>query len=234
MNNRVLVGYATRAGSTAEVAEQIAATLREAGAAADAFPLAEIADPAGYDAFVLGSAIRAGKLLPEASAFVERHRGTLAGRPVAYFVVCGTLRADTAANRRVVRAYLDPLVALKEPVDVGLFGGAIDTGRLTWPIRLLLRLMRTPEGDWRDWPAVRAWAAALALKLGEATGPSQGFSLMERPADGGTVPSVSRTREGRSDGQAEIPAGRRGGDPGGHGGALLETQDDASTPKAAR
>jgi menaquinone-dependent protoporphyrinogen oxidase len=189
MGTRVLVGYATRAGSTAEVANEIAATLRESGAAVDAFPLAEVGDPGGYDALVLGSAVRAGKVLPELLGFVERHRTALAGRPVAYFVVCATLREDTEENRRIVRAYLDPLVAIRQPVDVGLFAGVLEGRRVNPAIRLLLKLMRAPQGDWRDWPTVRAWSAALALKLRGAT-QYQGFSLIRGSDGGSNVPSA--------------------------------------------
>jgi hypothetical protein len=88
-----------------------------------------------------------------------------------------------------VRAYLDPLVAIRQPVDVGLFAGVLEGRRVNPAIRLLLKLMRAPQGDWRDWPTVRAWSAALALKLRGAT-QYQGFSLIRGSDGGSNVPSA--------------------------------------------
>ena len=55
--SRVLVAYGSRHGSTAEIAEAIAATLREAGLAVDCRKAGEVDSLDGYDAVVLGSAV---------------------------------------------------------------------------------------------------------------------------------------------------------------------------------
>src|SRR5688500_3500374 len=94
MTNHMLVAYASRAGSTAEVAEAIGEVLREAGAEADVRPVQAVEGLAGYDALVLGSAIWVGKPLPEALRFAAAQQRALANLPVAYFVLCDTLRED--------------------------------------------------------------------------------------------------------------------------------------------
>lgn len=66
MNRRILVGYATRNGSTTGVAEKIGETLGERGYSVDVVPLKERSSPEGYDAVVLGSAVNGGQWLPEA------------------------------------------------------------------------------------------------------------------------------------------------------------------------
>jgi menaquinone-dependent protoporphyrinogen oxidase len=162
MNNRILVAYATRAGSTIDAAETVGRVLRDGGAAVDVRPVGAVADLADYDALVVGSAVRAA----EALRLLERHAPGLGDRPVAYFVVCGTLKDDTPENRRTVDAYLDPLRRIKEPAAVGLFAGKIDHRTLNPLIRLLLKLMKAPEGDWRDWERIRSWAAELLPRLG--------------------------------------------------------------------
>jgi menaquinone-dependent protoporphyrinogen oxidase len=133
--------------------------LRENGAQVEVRNVKDVDNPASYRALALGSAIRAGNLMPEAVEFVKTHQEALDKMPVAYFVVCATLQEDTEENRRVVAAYLDPLRELVEPVGEGLFAGAIDRSKLALPLRLILKAVKAGEGDWRDWDAIRAWAA---------------------------------------------------------------------------
>ncbi len=165
MDQKTLVAYATRTGTTQEVAEVVGETLMENGVAVDVRNVKEVRDLEPYRAVVLGSAIRAGNLMPEALEFVETNREALAQMPVAYFVVCATMQEDTAENQRQVAAYLDPLREMVEPVKEGLFAGAIDFSKLSLPLRLILKVMKAEEGDWRDWGAIRAWAAELHALL---------------------------------------------------------------------
>lgn len=91
MNNKILVTYASRAGSTMEVAQAIAKTLGEARAQVDVIPMQEVRDLSAYQAAVVGSAIRKAKWLPEAVQFVRAHQETLRHKPLAMFTVCITL-----------------------------------------------------------------------------------------------------------------------------------------------
>ncbi len=161
MNEKVLVTYATRTGTTQEVAVAIGEELETKGAKVDVKNAKEVEDLTAYRAVILGSAIRAGNLMPEAIEFVKANQEKLSQIPVAYFVVCATLREDTEENRQAVAAYLDPLREMIEPVEEGLFAGAIDRSKLSFPMRLVLKAMKAEEGDWRDWEAIRAWAAEL-------------------------------------------------------------------------
>lgn len=161
MNEKVLVTYATRTGTTQEVAVAIGEELETKGAKVDVKNAKEVEDLTAYRAVILGSAIRAGNLMPEAIEFVKANQEKLSQIPVAYFVVCATLREDTEENRQAVAAYLDPLREIIEPVEEGLFAGAIDRSKLSFPMRLVLKAMKAEEGDWRDWEAIRAWAAEL-------------------------------------------------------------------------
>ncbi|MGY4707283.1 flavodoxin domain-containing protein [Candidatus Bipolaricaulota sp. J31] len=158
---RVLVTYATRCGSTREVAEGIGKALAGAGLVADVRPVGEVNDLSPYRAAVVGSPIRGGKWLSEAVGFVRGNREALSQIPVAYFAVGLSLREGTEEARREAMAALESVRELVAPVDVGLFAGALDPRKLPWILRLLMRLIKVPAGDFRDWTAIRAWATRL-------------------------------------------------------------------------
>ncbi len=158
--NKILVTYATRADSTSEVATCVAEVLRAEGATVDVQPVGTVHAVNNYDAVVIGSAIRMGRWLPEAVAFVKANRDTLRHIPTAYFLVSGFLHEETPEIRQTVLAYLDPVRALLEPTSIGLFAGKMDYHKLSWLDRTIARKVM-PEGDWRNWEAIRAWAHDL-------------------------------------------------------------------------
>jgi menaquinone-dependent protoporphyrinogen oxidase len=166
MNDRILVAYATRAGSTAEVAETIAKVLRASGALVDVCPVKQVGDLSPYRAVVLGSPIRMGRWLPEAFVFLKAHQAELSRVPVAYFVTCVTLTSNTVENRRTVDAYLDPARAILRPASVGLFAGALDGSKVSFLDRLMIKAIKTPEGDFRKWDEIHLWGESLQTILG--------------------------------------------------------------------
>jgi menaquinone-dependent protoporphyrinogen oxidase len=164
--NKILVAYATRAGSTSEVAETIGQTLNASGATVDVRPVKKLEGLQGYEAVVVGSAIRMGQWLPEAVQFVKTHQAALSTIPTAYFVVSGFLREDTPEKRDEVRAFLDPVRQILEPKSIGLFAGKMDYSKLSWLDRTIAKAVKSVEGDWRNWDAIRAWAKELSPTLG--------------------------------------------------------------------
>jgi menaquinone-dependent protoporphyrinogen oxidase len=167
MSNTILVVYASRAGSTAGVAEAIGKTLVESGAQVEARPVQDVKDLAPYRAVVAGSAIHGGQWLPEAMQFIQTHRATLAHKPFAAFLVCMTLAMPGAAKyREHVAGFLQPVRALVRPVSEGLFAGALDISKVpSFGDRLKFRLSVVlgvwSAGDHRDWDAIRAWAKSI-------------------------------------------------------------------------
>jgi menaquinone-dependent protoporphyrinogen oxidase len=163
-SKKFLVAYASKYGSTGGVADAIGNELCNRGAAADVCMLKNIRDLNPYRGVVVGSAIYRGKLLPEVVDFVERNRGVLRQVPVAYFLVCMTMREPTEENRRKVLAYLDPVlkaVPQVQPLKIGAFAGALDYSNLSSSIKVIMKLKGAPEGDFRDWTAIRTWAEGL-------------------------------------------------------------------------
>lgn len=179
----VLVVYATRYGSTREVAERIGMRLRSAGASATVAPAGPALDPSGFDAYVVGSAAYYGSWLTEAVRFVRRHAELLARRPTWVFTSGPLGPGGTDAEGRDKRSVavtdkIRALVALVGPRDHRVFFGALDPSRLMLSHRLLTRLPATrapwarAEGDFRDWDEIEAWADAIAASLASDPGPA--------------------------------------------------------------
>jgi len=168
VGDKILVTYGSWAGSTARAAEIIGEVLREDGAQVDVLPVKEVADLSAYRAAVVGTAIRAGQMHRAALAFLKQQQGALSQMPVAYFVVCLTMREDTEENRCTVDAYLNPAreqAPQVQPVDVGLFAGALDLEKLGFLPKLILKAMKAEEGDTLDPDAIRTWASGLTTAL---------------------------------------------------------------------
>lgn len=79
--------------------------------------------------------------------------------------MCATLREDTPAHHREVLAYLDPVRKLVEPLETGLFAGKLDADHLPFLERMMVKVMHAPQGDWRDWTSIHAWADGVADRL---------------------------------------------------------------------
>lgn len=158
----VLVAAASRHGSSVELAHAIAQQLTAGALTVDVRPPEDVVDVADYDAVVLGSAVYAGRWLASAKGLVERCGEGLRARPVWLFS-SGPLG--------------DPLEPTEDPVDAAemvaatgardhrVFAGKLDKQALNLAEKAIVAVVRAPEGDYRDWPAVRAWASAIAEGL---------------------------------------------------------------------
>lgn len=168
MKGRILVTYATLTDSTAEVALAIGQQLLDAGADVDIQPADHVFDLSPYSAAIVGSGVRWGKPYPSALNFLAQQQLALIHIPVAYFIVCGAMHEDTKENRSQARLYMEALLAAAPavlPVRLGLFGGRVDRQRLSPALRLLMKLTRKEDGDYRDWDAIESWADTLVGTL---------------------------------------------------------------------
>jgi len=159
----VLVTYATKHGSTRGIAEAIATTLADRGIPTEALAVDGVADVGRYDAVVLGSAVYMGRWLKEAIEFARRHREQLAARPLWLF-------SSGPLGTEVVDAEEQPkeLAELRQtlgPRDHRLFDGALTRDALGFGERMIIKAVKAPEGDFRDWDDIRAWAATIADEL---------------------------------------------------------------------
>ena len=164
---RILIVYATRAGSTEGVAQRIATVLRDARLRVVVRSAEPDVDAIAYDAVILGSPVYDGRWLDEADAFAQRSESVLAERPTWLFSV-GTFGDARRLLGRVMRhepRNIDALRAALRPRDYRVFAGVVDRGTWPLPARLLFHAFGGRFGDRRDWEAIDDWARAIAAEL---------------------------------------------------------------------
>jgi menaquinone-dependent protoporphyrinogen oxidase len=160
MAANVLVAYASKHGTTREVAESIARTLEELGLAVEIEAADRVHDVAPYDGVVVGGGLYTGKWHADARHLLKRHRRELAGMRLAVF----GMGPDSLEDSKVAesRKQLDRALAATpelEPIAVTIFGGALRPENWRFPLN------RLPAFDARDWDAIRDWAGEVATKL---------------------------------------------------------------------
>lgn len=155
-----LVAYATKYGSTEEVASVLAETLREHGLEVEVRPADGVRGLDGYSAVVLGAALYMGRWHGDARRFLKHHRTSLSRLPVAIFALgpLSTAEKDWQGAHDQLNSTLAKTPWLG-PVAVELFGGVIDPAKLSFPFNHM------PAGDVRNWTTIRAWADKLASIL---------------------------------------------------------------------
>ncbi|MGZ4121192.1 MAG: flavodoxin domain-containing protein [Actinomycetota bacterium] len=163
---RILVAVATRHGATQGIADSIGEVLREHGLDCTVARVEDIASVSEYDAIVLGSGIYAGHWLKSAREFAKAHSEELAARPTWLFSSgpiesaesVGALESGPVTDARLLA---ERIGARGEQT----FAGRLELDELGRSERMVARIVRSPEGDFRDWDAIRAWAGQIAEDL---------------------------------------------------------------------
>jgi menaquinone-dependent protoporphyrinogen oxidase len=162
---RVLIAYASRHGSTGEVARAIGRHFIGQKYAVDCRPILTVRGLLGYDSVLLGSAIRDLFWLPEAVSFAQRFRRDLAQLPTALFTVHMLALDDGETSTRQRLRYIDPVLQLFKPWDWAFFPGKIDFRSLGIRERKKSLTIKAPHQDLRDWPRIDRWAEQLVFNF---------------------------------------------------------------------
>jgi len=162
---RILVAYASKKGSTTEIAQAIGKELQAAGHVVDVAEMMTVTSLTGYNAVVIGGPMYVGKI-EGMGKFVKRYSAELARVPVAGFVVCLAAaskdKEGMAWAEKALHAALDPL----RPVAETIFAGRLDPSKLSWIQKWMTEKAKSPIGDFRDWTTIAAWARELPAKMG--------------------------------------------------------------------
>ncbi|MDI6693607.1 MAG: flavodoxin domain-containing protein [Anaerolineales bacterium] len=193
---RILVAFATMAGSTAEVAQVVGEEIAKSGYQVDVLPLSQVKGLEAYDGVVVGGPMIMG-WHRAALRFLRQHRTALQQMPWAAFVVAMSLTqtGETGVEDALVTVddklprppqkegrlnfrerytrltnYLRPILQAARPArpaSIGVFGGRLEYGRLKWwAVLFAMLIIQAPPGERRNWPAIRAWAAELPTLFG--------------------------------------------------------------------
>ena len=160
---RAMVAYASRHGSTAEIATQLRDTLREEGVACEACDVSTAGLSEEVDAVLLGSPIYMGSWLRAAEDFALEHATALRRRPLWLFSV-GPLGEHPDDEEEQPRQ-LATLRATLEPREHVMFDGRLDTALLGFRERIMIKAVRAPTGDFRRWDLIRSWAREVAGEI---------------------------------------------------------------------
>jgi menaquinone-dependent protoporphyrinogen oxidase len=166
MSANILVTWATRYGSTEEVAHAVADELLRQRFTVNAQPMNSVKNLDRYDAVVLGFALYMSRIHKDARSFLLSHREQLLQRPTALFAL-GPVHAEekefVEARRQLDKELAKfPWLA---PATLQVFGGKLDPEKLGLPFRLIPALRQMPLSDARDWPSIQTWATSLASLL---------------------------------------------------------------------
>jgi len=162
MNEKVLITYATRAGSTPEIATAIGEVIAARGYTVDVKPVSEYPSLDGYQSVIVGSAIRMGAWLPEAVDFVKMNQYLLSRIPCAIFTAHMLNTGDDESSRMARLAYTAPIREMLDLQAEVFFTGVMDYAKLSFLDRVIARAVEkntgTKQGDLRDWEKIRDWA----------------------------------------------------------------------------
>ena len=166
MPDTVLVTWATRYGATEEVAQTVAAALRQAGLAVEARPVRVVETLEPYSAVVLGCALYMGRMHGEARRFLAIHPSSLSARPVAMFVLGPVHREEKEWHGAWAQLTKElSRFPWLNPVALEVFGGRWDVSKMGFPFGWMPGVRRMQVSDARDWEAIRKWAEGLASML---------------------------------------------------------------------
>jgi menaquinone-dependent protoporphyrinogen oxidase len=193
---KILVTYATMAGSTAEVAQAVGEEIARSGLGVDVKTLEQVRSLEGYAGVVVGAPMIMG-WHRSALRFLKRNREAFQRIPLAVFITAmsltktGEMSADgvpVTVDGKLPKApvkaeglnfreryallsnYLRPVLGAirpAKPASIGVFGGRLEYGRLKWwAVLFVMLVIQAPAGDRRDWPAIRSWAAGVPAAFG--------------------------------------------------------------------
>lgn len=178
MDRKILVAYGSKRGTTAEIAEKIGQILRQKGLQVDVLDCGKVNDLTPYSKIILGSSIYIGLWHKKAVCFLKKNIKLLEKLHV-WFFICGPTGPGNPIKQMDSYFYpksLQPLIERIHPCGITCFGGKLVMKTLNPFEKWIIKNVKAPEGDFRDWQAVESWANTISENL-DASKKQKGSNL---------------------------------------------------------
>lgn len=163
---RVLIAYASKRGSTAEIADAVARRIRDDGHIVDCRPADGVKNLGPYDAVVLGSAVYMKRWRGDAKHFLRKHSKELSALPFWVFS-SGPVGDPASASDS---SWYEPPRVIERAEALGLKGHTVFGGCMPddpkGPVERAMAEKIPPEfRDLRNWDEIRDWAHQVAGEI---------------------------------------------------------------------
>lgn len=159
----VLIAYASKHGSTKEIAEFIGTNLSDQGFGVTVKDVSEVNVLDDYDVIILGSAVYAGSWMSSAKVFSERFKEDLLGKPLWLFSSGQVGSPPKPETNKSSDA--DNIMRSVKVIDYRHFSGRLDKDLLNIAERAIIRAVKASYGDYRNWEDIKSWAVDIARHL---------------------------------------------------------------------
>jgi menaquinone-dependent protoporphyrinogen oxidase len=165
---RVLVAYASKNGSTAEIAEAVSTELEHHGLEVDCLEAGSVRQIERYGAVVLGSAVYAKRWRRSARRFLRRHGRKLASLP--WWVFSSGPVGEPKPDDPRAAAWLEPPRTMAKVERLGarghvVFGGRVPLEPHNFIERAMVKNTLAEFADRRDWEEISRWAGEIARQV---------------------------------------------------------------------
>lgn len=164
VSKKVLIVYDSGFGSTAEIANAIAAELFKLKIPREVMPVELARAPQRGEAVIIGSPIRYDKWLPTVRDYVNHNQIKLSEVPVAYFYTCLALVKNPSCSFNTTQIYDNALLKMNpmiNPIMIAGFSGTLRPEIMPWyyryPLKWLAKFKGVSTGDYRDWSMIKNW-----------------------------------------------------------------------------
>jgi menaquinone-dependent protoporphyrinogen oxidase len=167
MSKKVLIAYGSKYGGTREIAEEIGKVLKQDNLEVDVLPADRAGDPSQYDGVIIGSAVYIGQWRKEAARYLKNNEAQISGKPLWLFSTGPTGEGDPVELMKGWRypKKLEPVIDRLKPRDIAIFGGVAKESDLNFLFKFMLKMVKAPSGDFRNWDTITAWAQSIATEL---------------------------------------------------------------------
>lgn len=166
MDKKILIAYGSKRDTTAEIAEKIGKTLRQKGLQVDVLDAGTVNDLTPYSKIIVGSSVYIGLWHKKVVRFLKKNIESLEKLPVWIFL-CGPTGPGNPIEQMDGWFYpksLQPVIERIHPQDITCFGGKLVLKTLNPFEKWIMKNVKAPEGDFRNWNDIILWTETIHME----------------------------------------------------------------------